>query len=154
MGDEHRGSVCRLQDVAHFRGELFAQIDVQVRERLVHQQQTRLRCQRTGQRHTLLLSARQLVREALRLGPQADHVEQPLHASLVIGAATRSESDIALDAQVREQRIVLKHHADAALLGRQVAARTADLLARDSDVTAGQGLKATDAAQHGCLAAA
>jgi hypothetical protein len=55
---------------------------------------------------------------------------------------------------VREQRVVLEHHADAAGLGRHVDGGAADELMRQRD-TAGLGaLQARDGAQQGGLAAA
>ena len=55
---------------------------------------------------------------------------------------------------MREQRIVLEHHADAPVLRRDVAGRTAHHRVVDADVAFADALEAGDAAQHRGLAAA
>ena len=146
----------RLEDRAHVAGEDLAQAGVEVRERLVEQQQARRRGQRPGQRDPLLLPAGELVRPA-RAGPfEADRGEQ------LGGARSRRRRRPAMpkatlrrDVEMREQGEVLEHHADAPLLRRQVAAAgLADDRAVDGDPAGGDALEAADAAQHRRLAAA
>ena len=55
---------------------------------------------------------------------------------------------------MREQRVVLKHHADAALLWRDACAALADARAFKKNLAAGKRLKPGDGAQRGGLAAA
>ena len=64
--------------VAHLR----AQRGVQGRERLVEQHQLRLRRQRPGQRHPLLLAAREGVRIGAGVGAHVDRGQQLGHALL------------------------------------------------------------------------
>jgi hypothetical protein len=68
---------CRgLEDVANLMAELAAQFTIEVGERLVEQQQLRLRRQGAGQGDTLLLAAGKLMREALAEVFQVDQFQQ------------------------------------------------------------------------------
>ena len=60
--DKQSGGAGGLEDAAHFMGQAFTQVHVQVGKGLVEQQQAGLGCQCPGQRDTLLLPARKLVR--------------------------------------------------------------------------------------------
>ena len=66
----------------------------------------------------------------------------------------QSKRDIGGYVEVREQRIVLKYHADAALLGRQTEIPAAHQHAVQPDFAGGNRLETGDTAQHGGLAAA
>jgi len=57
VGDEDGGGARFEQDMADFAAHLRAQTGVEVGKRLVQQQDVRIRRQRPGQRHTLLLPA-------------------------------------------------------------------------------------------------
>ena len=59
------GSPCRFEDAADLVGQALAQVHIEVRKRLVKQQQTGAGRQGAGQGHTLLLAARQLVGVAI-----------------------------------------------------------------------------------------
>ncbi len=114
--DQHRGRRGRLQDGAHLQREPLAQLDVEAGERLVEQQQHRLRRQRARQRDPLLLSARQFMRIAGRLGAelgQRQHLVDPGPTQRRF-QALESECDILADGQMRKQRKILEHHADLA----------------------------------------
>ena len=70
-------------------------------------------------RHALTLTARELSREALQKGGNAEHarrVVDPL-VDLVLGdfARPQPEGDIVVDRQIRIQRVVLKDHGDIAV---------------------------------------
>ena len=60
------------------------------------------------------------------------------------------ELDVPGDGQVREQRVLLEHHADVAA----VHGDTRDVLAADPDPARGDGLEPRDAAERGRLPAA
>ncbi len=156
MGDEHGAGAAGLEDLAHLGRQALAQVDVEVGEGLVHQHQRRPRRERAAERDALLLAARQLVRIALRVRRQADQGEHLGHPRAPVGRApaVEAEGDVVGDRQVREQRVVLEHHADAARLGRAHRAAAADDLAGDGDLPAGQRHEAGDGAQHRRLAAA
>jgi hypothetical protein len=104
---------------------LGAQGRVEGGERLVEQDHRGLRGERAGQRDPLLLPAGQLVRVSRRQGgrqlDQLEHLAQP------VAAATRTgqpEGDVVPDGEVGEQRTLLRHVADPALLRRHRAAGT------------------------------
>ena len=67
MRHHHAGDVVFFQHVGHFLAHVLPQLLVQIGKRLIHQQQQRLRCERPGQRHPLLLTARQFVRILFRM---------------------------------------------------------------------------------------
>jgi hypothetical protein len=70
-----------------------------------------------------------------------------------LAALADAEGDVAPDRQVREQREVLEHHADAAPLGRHVApAGAAHDAAVDCDAAGSDALESADAAQGRRLA--
>ena len=95
-----------------------AQGGIEVRQRLVQQQHARLGRERPGERHPLLLATREL-RDAPRAEPlQVHQRERPVDAPVQLGAAhaerLEPEGDIGPDVQVREQGVVLEHHAEPA----------------------------------------
>ena len=124
--DEDRGGAGLLEDVTHFEREPLAQLDIEIREWLVKQQQMRARGQRAGERDALLLAAREFVWILATLPGEPDQREQFVDAALSIGHTAQAEADVAGDTEMREQRIVLKHHADVAPLGRHAVARRAN----------------------------
>ena len=115
-----------------------------------------LRRERAGKRHPLLLAAGELVRIRVAAAGQADEREHRRDALARGGirAAAETEADVAGNGQVREQRVVLEHHPDAAPLRRGQAARFRHHDAVQRDPPAGQGFETGEAAQHRRLAAA
>lgn len=63
VGNDDDPAAACLQQTADSLSGSRAQVGIEVRERLVEQDQTRLKGQRPGKRHPLLLSAGKLVRE-------------------------------------------------------------------------------------------
>src|SRR5690606_21730799 len=121
-------------------------------ERLVQQQETGLHGQRPRERDPLRLPARQLPRTRRREPRQADAV-QPPRGALAGGPAARTpaarpERDVLQHAEVREQQIVLEHHADAAALRRQ----RAQIRAVQPDLATGHRDETRQGAQRGALA--
>ena len=102
---------------------LHAQLGVEVRQRLVHQEHLRLAHDRPTHRHPLALPARQLgrlaievlleVEDAGRLAhpPGPLFLRHPLHLEV--------EADVLGDRHVRVQGVGLEHHRDVAVLRRQ-----------------------------------
>jgi hypothetical protein len=123
-------------------------------KRLVEQQQVRREDQRAGQRHALLLAARELARQAVGERAELHQPERVAHLPVDLrlrGAADlEREGDVARHGEMREQRIALEHHAEVALLRRQVL----DRLAVQQDAAAGRRDEARDRHQHGGLARA
>ena len=158
VGHHQRRDAGLLEDAAHFFGEAFAQFDVEAGERLVQQQQARLRRERARQGNALLLAAGQLVREFALHAAKADQFQHVLHAPatlLFVAVMTvQAEANVGFDVQVRKQREVLEHHADAALLGGDAHAGAVQQLAVEQDAAGMRLFEAGDGAQQGGLAAA
>ena len=100
-----------------------AQLGVEVGQWLVHQYQGRLDDDGTGNRDALLLSAGELPGELVRLPRKLHQVQRRCDTcrNLVGRHATHAkpEPHVLLDAHVREQRVVLEDHPEAALFRRQ-----------------------------------
>ena len=121
MRDEDGRGGAQGENRTQLFDELRAKRSVQVVEWLVEQQHTRSRGQRPRDRGALRLAARHLVRETiLRVAhPHQldDRVDAPL--ALPFRQAPQPERDVLPERQMRQQRGVLKDHADVALLRRQ-----------------------------------
>ncbi|MNZ92751.1 hypothetical protein D3C78_1117860 [compost metagenome] len=154
MGDQDGAGAARLEDLAHLVAEAAAQLDVEVGEGLVEQQQARLRRQRAGQGHALLLAAGQFMGIALAQGAEIDQLEHLGGDALALGVLADAEGDVLGHRQVREQRVVLEHHADAALFRGEGVAGAGNHLAGQLDAALLHGFEAGDGAQGGGLAAA
>jgi len=135
--------------------QALAQIDIQVGERLVQQQQLRARRQGARQRNTLLLPTGQFMGEAALAAFQSDQCQDFLDTCCTFGCRqlVDAESHIAADVKMREQRVVLEHHADAPGFRWQLAGGAAHHLAREPDVAARDGLQTRHRTQQGGLAA-
>jgi hypothetical protein len=118
---EHRDAEL-LVDLLDLELELLAQALVEGAERLVHEDQLRLVDEAAGDRDTLLLPARQLLGLAAGVGAQRYRLEHRHDAALDLAAGelahAQREGDVLEDGHVRHQRVVLKHHAEAALARR------------------------------------
>ena len=139
VGDAHRlVLVVRHQDGGEAERALQAldldlhvepQVAVERGERLVEQQDRRLDGERAGERHALLLAARELARQAIAEAAELHRLEEaidlggdlrPAHA-----ARAQAVGDVLRHRHVREQGVVLEDDADVALVGRQVVDRRA-----------------------------
>ena len=103
---------------------LFAQPPVQGTEGFVHQHQVGLEHQRPGDGDALLLAAGQLPRPAVLEALQLHEIQRTLHP---LGpfrsrqvAHFQRERQVAAYRHVREQRVVLEHHADTAFVRGKV----------------------------------
>ncbi len=110
--------------------------------------------QGAGERDTLLLAAGEFLRHARAEAAEADQVERAVHSIARCRAAhaahVESEGNVALDRQMGEQRVVLKHQADVA----GVRGAGGDVLTAEGDAAGGGRHQAGDDAQDGGLAAA
>ena len=129
---DRRRAVGALQ-FADLHAHVDAQLGVEIGERLVEHQQLRIDDERAGQRHALLLPARQRGGIALRERAEADAVQHgrdpPASLDRIDAALAQAEADIVGDAEMRKQRVVLEDEADVALVGgqaRQVAVSQPD----------------------------
>ena len=144
----------RLELGAH----ALAQLGVEVRQRLVEQQDRRLDHQRARQRHALLLATRQLTRMALLEAFKAYRRQNALDALANPSAPgfgdAKPEGDVLEHRHVRPHGIVLEHHAHAALLRRHHPLRRRQQAAAHLDGAGVRCQEARQRAQHGGLAAA
>ena len=154
VGDVHHRDAQLLVQMLDLVLHALAQQAVQRAQRLVHQHQRRLEHQRPRQRHALLLPARQLHRAAVAERLHAHPLEGALHPgrdlALARAAHAQRERQVLPHRHVREQRVVLEHHADAQPVRRQVA----DGAAVQQDLAVGHGLEAGQHHQAGGLAGA
>src|SRR5262249_22281503 len=121
---------------------------------LVEQQDSRLDHQRAGERHPLLLAARQLARMARGEGAEPDELERLADAPAALrpGHALHLEAErhVLRPRHVREERVALEYDAETALSGlhgEKVATLQPDRATRGFD-------EARDHLQRGGLAAA
>ena len=149
-GGDAEAALKLFDDGAH----LHAQLCVKVTQRLVHQQDARLDHERAGDGDALLLAAGQLVRLAVGEVRYLHQLQSLVHAGLyLLGrnlARLETVGDIIAHTQVREDGVVLEHHADVALVSGHVV----DALVAEIEVAALDGVKARYHAQKRGLAAA
>ena len=154
MGDQHEGDARLLLEALQLALHLLAQLQVERRKRLVEQQHAGLGRQGTGQRHALLLAARELG------GPAAGKPLEPHHGQGLGNsdadlrrrplAHLEPEGDILRDVQMGKQRIALEDGIDRPLLRREGG----HILRADADAARRRRLEAGDEAKQGRLAAA
>ena len=158
VGHVDRGVAILVVQAADLEAHLLAQVGVEVRERLVEQQGLGLDHQRAGQRHALLLAARQLAGIALgqRLEPRRrqDRLELGVDRRLVELPDAQAVGDVLGHRHVRPQRVALEDHRHVAAFRRHGARRRGQDLAADHDFAC-RGLdEARDQPQRRGLAAA
>ena len=154
-----------VRDVDEGRAEAAVQLDqlgarlhtqfrVQVRERLVHQENLRLANDGATKRDALPLPAGQLLGLALQQVTDLQDVRGLLDAlvDLLLGrlAQLQPKRHIVVHAHVRVERVRLEHHGDVAVFGRHVVD---DPLA-DEDAPRGDLFQPRQQPQRGGLAAA
>ena len=153
------GRADRALDLAQLDLHLLAQLGVEIGERLVEQQDLRPDHESAGQRHALLLAARQLARKAAGEGAEADQLQRLADAPGALGGGDalhlEPERHVLRHRHVREERIALEHDAEAALGGldgQEIAAfepdRAAARLDEARDHLQGRGLAAARRAQQ------
>src|SRR5471032_280071 len=154
MGDIHHRDAQALMQVLDLHLHVFAQLLVQCTQRLVHQDQLRLEHQCTRQSHTLLLAAGQLRRVAMGEGVQLHHAQYPFDPladlALVQTAHRQRKAQVFRHGHVREQGVILEHHADIPLVRRNVVDRAAAQL----NFTRRRGFETREHHQAGGLARA
>src|SRR5690606_34023446 len=156
VGDEDGGVAGGVVDRAQPAAQLAADLRVERAERLVEQQYLRLDRHGAGERDALALAAGKLRGIALLQPGQLYQVEQLRGAAADLGlggtrragAHLQPETDILGDRHVLEQRVVLEHEADIALLHGAVRG---DLFA-EVDGAAGRPLQPGDQAKQRRLA--
>src|SRR5208283_1186123 len=154
MRDDDESGVELALNLLELELRLLAQFSVEGAERLVEQQELRPRRQRPGERHALLLAARDLVDAARAKVRQLNDVEKLLnsffHSLSREPLAAQAKGDVLEDVEMRKQRIGLEHHIDRPPVGRQ-AGKIAALERKPPRVGR---LETGDEAHQGRLAAA
>jgi len=151
--DHHRGQPKLLLQLADLDPHLLPQLGVEIRERLVEQQDVGLYHERPGERDALLLPTRKLPRQPPRQSFQAHEAKGLDH---FVGRLFRrhvphleSESHVFRNGEMRKQRVALEHKTRVALprgTAGDVGAIEADRARRRRD-------EAGDHPQRGCLSA-
>jgi DtxR family transcriptional regulator, Mn-dependent transcriptional regulator len=150
---EHGRRLRLAEDGSHLAPNVHPQGGVEVRERLVQEHESWLGGKRSRQRHTLLLPPGQLVRQTGGLPGQADEVEHLCHAAVTAGAVADAVPDVLRDREVREERVVLEHDADAPPLRRDESSRSRHVGAVEDDAPTVRTLETGDEPQRRRLAA-
>ena len=141
-----------------FEPHFFAQVGVQVGQRLVQKHQGRVGDQRPGQGHALLLPAGKFRRQTLLQTGHADHLDgfHDAVANLILRpfGDLQGIGDILEYTHVRPDRVILKDHTQAAAVGGDVDAcgRIRHDGVVDGDSARVGGFKTGDQAQQNGLA--
>ena len=154
VGHINDGGAQALVQFFDFAAHFVAQLRVQVGQGLVEQKHLGLAHDGAANRHALALPARERGGLALEHVVDAQQARGVHDAALdfVFGrlAQTQAKGHVVVQALVRIERVVLKHHGDVAVARRLVV----DALAVDQHIAAADALQARDHAQQGGLAAA
>src|SRR5262250_1592810 len=105
-------------DVLDLELHLLAELLVERAERLVHEQDRWTVGERARERHALLLATGKLRREARSIAREMHAIQCLLHALVGLGsrgpACAKGEGDVVVNGHVREEGVVLEHHAEVA----------------------------------------
>src|SRR5262245_6912778 len=154
VSDVHDAEAELLLELADLAAYATAELGVEIRKRLVEQQDPRLEHQGARHRDALLLAARELTRQAVVEPGEAEQGQprprggdRPL-ARLAAGA--QAVADVLEHGHVRKQRVGLEHHADVAIGGGDAR----DVVAPDENAPARRHLEARDQPERRRLPAA
>ena len=145
--------------VLDLEAHLLAEVRIERRQRLVEQHDVRTDRERAGERHALLAAARQVVGAALCRGERGWCAAAPPRCARSISALrqlahAQRERDVLEHREVRPDGEGLEHHAEVALLRRQVevlaAATTAACRRRGSRPRPGPRSRRPSAAWSSC----
>jgi len=135
------------EQLLQFAADGVLRVRVERGERLVEQQHARIARERPRQRDALPLAARELA------GPCVGEVRDSKALEHLPHALLAAERDIALDGQVREERVLLEDEPDAPLLRRPARRRVEPDLVAERDAAA-RPREPGDRAQRRALARA
>ena len=124
MRDVDEGGLKTLMQTADERTRLHPQLRVQVRKRLIHQEDGGLANDRAADRHALALTAGELTGAAIQQVPNAELIRGFVHALVndLLGrlAQLQAKSHVVVDSHVRIQCVALEDHRDIAIFGRHI----------------------------------
>ena len=155
VGDvDHRVAEVAVQ-LGDLDAHLHAQLGIEVRQRLVEQEDPRLAHDGAADGDALALAAGELpsacARAAARsAGSRAARCTRGSISAFVYAGGLEAEGEVLVDRHVRIERVGLEHHGDAALGRRHLV----HALAVDQQLAAGDRLEPGDHAQQRRLAAA
>ena len=150
---DHRGAQPLVESL-DLRAHLDAQLGIQIRQRLVEQEDRRVAHDGPAHGDTLPLPAREMARQAVEQPGQAEDLRRGPHLPEDLLwprlLQLQGEGHVLGHRHVRIERVVLEHHRDVAILGRHVVHHAR----ADADRAARDGLQPGDHAQQSGLAAA
>ena len=154
MGDVDDGGLQLLVQLLDLGAHVDAQLGVEVRQRLVEQEDVGVAHQRPAHGDALALAAGELaglaVEQVLDLQELGDLVHRLVALGLRHAVHLEAEDDVLPDVHVRVERVGLEHHGDVAV-GRAHADHRAAL---DRDLAGGDLLQPRDHVEQRGLAAA
>ena len=154
VGHVHGGRAQAALDARHLGAHLDAQLGVEVRQRLVHEERRRVAHDGAAHGHALALATRQVRGLAVEVLLEVEDARGLLDllVDLLLGhlGELEREAHVVAHRHVRVQRVVLEDHRDVAVLRRLLV----DHLAADQQLAVGDVLEAGDHPQGGRLPAA
>ena len=148
MGDVERGHAEVALQAGDLGAHLHAQLGIQVRQWLVHQEGLGVAHDRPPHRHPLALPARQQRWPLVQVLGQFEDPGGLCHPLVDLCSRNlghlQGEPDVLLHRLVRIQRIVLEHHRDVAVLGLEMV----DDFVVDLQRAAGDVFESGDHSQH------
>ena len=154
VGDVDGGGAHLLMHALDLGAHLHAQLGVEVRQRLVEQEDLRIAHDRAPHGDALALAAGELARLALEQLGDVEDAGGLLHAArnlvLRVALEPQAERHVFVHGHVRVERVVLEHHGHVAVLRRHVV----DHLAVDRDLARADLLEPGDHPQRRRFAAA
>src|SRR3954469_25555239 len=154
MGDIEERDTDLLLERLELDLEGLAELRIEGAERLVPKEHGRVEDESARQGNALLLPARELGRPAPLVARKLDELKRLADALADLGfrplRLLQPEGDVVVDVQVREERVVLEHSVDVALVRRCVG----NVCAIQEDLTGSWLLEAGDHSQSGRLPAA
>ena len=119
MGDVERGHAEASVEALQLGPHVGAQPRVEMRDRLVHDEQAGLADDRPADPDALLLSAAEVLDAARQEIDDREDLRDLVDAAVDLGrrqaARAQGRRDVVVDVQVRIERVVLEHHRDVAL---------------------------------------
>ena len=159
VGDEHGGEPEPTVELVDLGPHLVAQAGVEVAERLVEQHEVGSGDEAAGERDALLLATAELRRIAVEQRSAVDEggglLDPAALQALLDLAGLQRVVDVLAHRHVRPQRVRLEHHADVALVRRQVdpAGGVEHRGRAEADPARARRLQPGEAPQRGRLAA-
>ena len=154
MGYKNAGHAQLADHFLQPAAEFLPHLGIDRRKGFVQQQQLGIRCQSTGECHTLPLTAGKLAGIPPLQSPKSDQVYQFHHTAgngfPVYFLNLQAKGDVVIHSHVPEQRVVLEHKSNATLARRNVI----DHFSVNADLTAVGVFQTGDHAENGGFAAA